>query len=424
MADHAVLSTRNVDFSYQNGAPALKDVSLDLERGRKIAFLGPNGAGKSTLFLHFNGILRPKKGEVMYDGAPLRYDQQSLAALRQDVAMVLQNPDDQIFSATVEEDVAFGPMNLGLERREVDKRVEESLGLVGMEDLRRRPTQHLSFGQKKRVCLAGALAMRPKVLIMDEPTAGLDSEMVHELMELSDELNHAGMTLVMSTHDIETAYEWADEMVVMMKGEVLFTGPPEGLFSRHDLMDRLRMVPPYALRFNQQMHVRTGRAEEPYPRNLVELTHKCFPWSTTDGGAEASRLRPDPTGGTLYIVDVEDPELERQVEDIRQRSPGMHFRSGAYGAAARRLVRDGKIDVHHPFHALENALLQVSVGSDFLLYTDTSLISLVGSELAKVERRVGLRTRVVFSAHAAGGSGGPRPAEAADARRTNERVTP
>lgn len=420
MAEKAVLTTRNVDFAYQNGAPALRDVSLELGKGRKIAFLGPNGAGKSTLFLHFNGILRPKKGEVLYDGTPLRYDQRSLAALRQDVAMVLQNPDDQIFSATVEEDVAFGPLNLDLERDEVDKRIEESLSLVGLEDLRQRPTQQLSFGQKKRVCLAGALAMRPKVLIMDEPTAGLDSEMVHELMELSDELNHAGMTLAMSTHDIETAYEWADDMVVMLKGEVLFTGPPEELFAQHDLMDRLRIVPPYAVRFNQQMHIRTGRAEEPYPRNLAELTHKCFPLAADERGEGAMRLRPDPSGGTLYIMDVEDPDLEKQVEKLGS-DPGMHYRSGAYGARARRLVREGKIDVHHPFHALENALLQVSVGNDYLLYTDTSLISLVGSELAKVERRVGLRTRVVFSAHAGGGRPGPEPT---DAHRTNEREMP
>lgn len=420
MAEHAVLTTRNVDFAYQNGVPALKDVCLELGRGRKIAFLGPNGAGKSTLFLHFNGIFRPKKGEVLYDGNPLRYDQKSLAALRQDVAMVLQNPDDQIFSATVEEDVAFGPMNLGLERSEVEKRIEESLSLVGLEDLRRRPTQQLSFGQKKRVCLAGALAMRPKVLIMDEPTAGLDSEMVHELMELSDELNHAGMTLIMSTHDIETAYEWADEMVVMMKGEVLFTGLPEELFTQHDLIDRLRIVPPFAVRFNQQMHVRTGRTEAPYPRNLAELTHKCFPLSANDRANGTMRLRPDPSGGTLYIMDVEDPGLEKQVEKLGG-EPGVHYRSGAYGARARRMVREGKIDVHHPFHALENALLQVSVGNDYLLYTDTSLISLVGSELAKVERRVGLRTRVVFGSHA--GNAVPPARTTTDTHRTNERVT-
>ncbi|MBI0583221.1 MAG: ATP-binding cassette domain-containing protein [Methanomassiliicoccus sp.] len=408
MTKGTILTTKDLSFSYQNGPPALNKVSLDIPRGRKIAFLGPNGAGKSTLFLHFNGILRPKKGEVLYDGAPLKYDQRSLATLRQDIAMVLQNPDDQIFSTTVEEDVAFGPMNLELDRGEVERRVEESLHLVGMEDLRGRPTQQLSFGQRKRVSLAGALAMKPRVLIMDEPTAGLDSEMVHELMELSDELNHGGMTMIMSTHDIETAYEWADEMVVLIKGEMPFSGTPDELFDHHDLLDRLRIVHPYAVRLNQQMHYRTGRPERPFPRNLVELTQKCFPRAAPVGDDGTSRPRPDPSSGTLYIVDIEDPGLERQIEDISARVSDLHHSSGAYGARARRMVRDGRIDVHHPFHAMENAILQVSLGNDFVMYTDTSLISLVGEELARVERRVGLRTRVVFSGHmgaAAGGQG-------------------
>ncbi len=389
---------------------------MEVHRGRKIAFLGPNGAGKSTLFLHFNGILRPKKGEVRYNDVPLRYDQRSLALLRQDIAMVLQNPDDQIFSSTVEEDVAFGPMNLGLERAEVERRVDVSLHLVGMEGLRSRPTQQLSFGQRKRVSLAGALAMRPKVLIMDEPTAGLDSEMVHELLELSDELNHAGMTMIMSTHDIETAYEWADEMVVLIGGEVVFSGTPEDLFDRHMLLDRLRIVYPYAVRMNQQLHYRTGRPERPFPRTLVELTEKCFPSPATGAheGSELSHARL--SAGTLYIADVDDPGLPGQVDDIAGRMQDLHRSSGVYGAKARRLVRDGRLDVHHPFHALENALLQVSVGKDFLLYTDTSLISLVGRELAKVEGRVGLRTRVVFSAHATRGGDRPQEADAGSIR--------
>jgi cobalt/nickel transport system ATP-binding protein len=421
MVNPTILSARGVNFSYPNGPPALRNVSLNLDVGKKVAFLGPNGAGKSTLFLHFNGILRPRTGEVLFEGTPLRYDQRSLAALREHVAMVLQNPDDQIFSTTVEEDVAFGPLNLLLDRDEVEKRIDESLHLVGMEDLRQRPTQQLSFGQRKRVSLAGALAMKPKVLIMDEPTAGLDSEMVHELMELSDELNHAGMTLLMSTHDIETAYEWADEMVVMMKGETLFKGPPEELFAKHELMDRLRIVAPYPVRLNQQMHIRTGRAEEPYPRNLVELTQKCFPRNATvEVKDPLGHLKPDPSSGTLYILDVEDPGLDRQVKEMAARVPDMHYASGAYGARARRLVREGKIDVHHPFHALENALLHVSVGSDYLLYTDTSLISLVGSELARVERSVGLRTKVVFSAHVAGSGEAARLPGADYIHRTNE----
>lgn len=401
MTDPPLITIEDLEFTYPNGVPALKEVSLSIDKGKKIVFLGPNGAGKSTLFLHLNGILRPKKGEVLFQGVPVKYDQRSLATLREQVAMVLQNPDDQIFSSTVEEDVAFGPMNLMLDRKEVEARVEESLYLVGLEELRDRPTQQLSFGQKKRVSLAGALAMHPKVLIMDEPTAGLDSEMVHELMELSDELNHRGMTMIMSTHDIETAYEWADETVVMDKGRILFSGTPEDLFDQHELIDRLRIIPPYLVRINQQKYYRSGLPERPIPRNLVELTHKCFPSAKeridpNDGDLELSLGEgKSDLGGTLFLVNVDDPYRSDHARMLGERIPDIHFRSGAYGARSRRMVRDGKIDVHHPFHALENAILMVSLGHDYVLYTDPVLMSLVESELMRVETRVGLRTTVI-----------------------------
>ncbi len=407
MTNDYILRTKGLNFSYPNGVVALKNVTMEIEKRKKIVLLGPNGAGKSTLFLHFNGILKPKSGEVTFEEKPLKYDQKSLATLREHVAMVLQNPDDQIFSTTVEEDVAFGPLNLLLEKEEIERRIDESLHLVGMEGLRERPTQQLSFGQRKRVSLAGALAMKPKVLIMDEPTAGLDSEMVHELMELSDELNHNGMTLIMSTHDIETAYEWADEMVVMLKGELMYSGPPEDLFSQHELIDKLRIVPPFPVRLNQQMHFRTGRPEMPFPRNMIEVCQKCFPVEVRSGEVKDPETHPvpvnpgtiNPLGGTMFILDVEDPGYLDQVTSLAGRLEDLHHASGAYGAKARRMVREGKIDVHHPFHALENAFLQVSLGKDYVLYTDTTLVSLVGSNLAKVEQKVGLRINVQFCGH-------------------------
>ena len=275
---------------------------------------------------------------------------------------------------------------------------------MGLEDLRRRPTQQLSFGQKKRVSLAGALAMKPKVLIMDEPTAGLDSEMVHELMELSDELNHSGMTLILSTHDIETAYEWADVMVVMFKGELLFSGSPEELFAEHELVDKLRIVPPFPVRLNQQMHFRTRRPEMPLPRNMVEVCQKCFPNHQEPDEVTARPVGPgriistttSPSGGTMFILDVGAADFQEQVLAISDRVQDLHLSSGAYGAKARRMVREGKIDVHHPFHALENAFLHVGLGKDYIMFTDSALISLLGSNLAKVEQKVGLKIDVEF----------------------------
>jgi cobalt/nickel transport system ATP-binding protein len=402
MTDRPMIRTKGLDFSYPSGEPALKGVTMEIERGKKCVFLGPNGAGKSTLFLHFNGILKPKGGEVLFDEKALRYDQRSLIALREQVAMVLQNPDDQIFSTTVEEDVAFGPMNLLLPRDEVERRIDYALNLVGMENLRARPTQQLSFGQRKRVSLAGALAMKPRVLIMDEPTAGLDSEMVHELMELSDELNHGGMTIIISTHDIETAYEWADEMKVMCKGEVLFSGSPEDLFTQKGLIDKLRIVPPFPVLLNQQMHYRTGKPEVPYPRNLAELSQKSFPLVGVQDINKHCCCEEDPDYsdnrgvfmGTIHIVDINDPAYAERVSMLTDELGDIQHSSGAYGDKARRMARDGKIDVHHSFHALENAFLQVSLGQDYVLYTDSSLLSLVRSNLGRVEEKAGLRFKI------------------------------
>ena len=387
-----IIQTKGLSFSYPNKVLALDSVDMVLERGRKVVFLGPNGAGKSTLFLQFNGILRPQSGKVLYEGREVRYDKRSLSFLRENVGMVLQNPDDQIFSTTVEEDVAFGPMNLRLPREEVERRIDEALHLVWLEDLRERPTQQLSFGQRKRVSLAGALAMRPKVLIMDEPTAGLDPEMVHELIELSDELNHRGMTMIMSTHDMETAYEWADEMKVLHRGKVIFSGTPEVLFADRRLVDRLRLVPPFPVLMNQQLHHRKATPLVPLPRNLMEVAEKCFPSS----GVWAEAGRP---GGKVRIIDVNDPESMALAEEASQRMSDSQLYSGAYGAKARRMIREGKISVHNSFHAMDNAILQASLGNEYLLYTDTSLITLVESKLRRLEEKTGLVLRAETSAN-------------------------
>jgi len=383
MVPDPIIRTEGLSFSYPNEVLALDSVDMALERGRKVVFLGPNGAGKSTLFLHFNGILRPKTGKVFFEGREVRYDKRSLSSLRMNVGMVLQNPDDQIFSTTVEEDVAFGPMNLRLPREEVEKRIDEALRLVWLEDLRERPTQQLSFGQRKRVSLAGALAMRPKVLIMDEPTAGLDPEMVHELMELSDELNHRGMTMVMSTHDIETAYQWADEMKVMHQGRIIYSGTPEELFADQRLVDRLRLVPPFPVLMNQQLHHRRARPLAPLPKNLMELAEKCFPCSGAIEESVSSK-------GTVRIIDVNDPDYAAQAEEATRSMEDPHCFSGAYGAKARRLAREGKISVHNSFHAMDTAILQASLGNEYLLYTETPLISLVESNLERLEERTGV----------------------------------
>jgi len=176
-----------------------------VERGSRSAILGVNGAGKTTMFLHLNGILRPQSGQVIYEGAPLDYDRQKLHKLRSRVGLVFQNPDSQLFSASVREDVSFGPMNLGLDKHVVRERVAHALHAVGLTDYADKPVHNLSFGQKKRVCIAGVLAMQPEVIILDEPMAGLDMAMQTELVRILDRLHAEGMTIMIATHDIDFA---------------------------------------------------------------------------------------------------------------------------------------------------------------------------------------------------------------------------
>ena len=418
MANRNILSTRALSFSYDGQAKALDSVSVDIPAGKKTVFLGPNGSGKSTLFLHFNGVHKPDSGEALFDGRPVGYDSKSLASLRSQVSLVFQNPDDQIFSATVEEDVAFGPLNSGVARADAERRVDEVLSLVGLSQMRERPTQQLSFGQRKRVALAGALAMRPKVLIMDEPTAGLDPEMVHELLELSDELNHNGVTVVLSTHDVETAYEWADEVRLLFNGQLIYSGGPDEFFSRPDIHD-FGLAPPMAFLLNQQMHWRTGKAEKPHPRSFAELTSKCFPLPHKKPGT-LRLVCVNPLSAGLEGETVPVPSFPARAQQARTANPSStcagetpaappstpqplsnsmregaaHRRSGIYGSLARRLAAEGKIDAHYRFHALEHGLLHASLGDDFILYTDAGLCSLVEARAKRLEERSGLRISI------------------------------
>jgi cobalt/nickel transport system ATP-binding protein len=371
-----ILETRHLSYAYSKRSLALDEVSVSIPKGRKVAVLGANGSGKSTLFLHFNGVLKPKSGEVVYDGKVVKYDSRSLAKLREEVSVVMQNPDDQIFSATVEEDVAFGPLNLDLPRDEVQSRVDEALFLVDLEKLRERPTQQLSFGQRKRVALAGALAMKPKVLMMDEPTAGLDSRMVHELIELAEELNRSGLTVIMSTHDVEIAYNWADQVCALGSGKLRFSGPPERFFEEERLVHDLGLSTPMLFDMNQRLNVLQGIAVQPYPRTMEEMMQKFFPRIGPSGKMSLVAVGAD--FRTLSLAAVGPPK-ER---------PGAKV--GVYGTLARRFAREGHLKVDYIFNALERGIGEASQGKDFILYVDEPLIPMVEERIADLAHDFGL----------------------------------
>lgn len=238
------LSTKNLSYTYPDGTHALKNINMDIYKGQKVAIMGPNGAGKSTLFSHFNGLTEPTSGHVEIDGKAIKYDKDTLLEVRQKVGIVFQDPNDQLFAPTVKEDVAFGPMNLGLDYEEVEKRVSEALTMVGMEQYMDKTPHHLSGGQQKRVAIAGIIAMRPEIMILDEPTAGLDPEGVEKVLDILDNLNKEGMSIVISSHDIEMVNEFAEKIFVLNNGEILESGDKHEIFSNKELLKKAHLKAP------------------------------------------------------------------------------------------------------------------------------------------------------------------------------------
>ena len=269
-----MLEVRNIKYSYNNDYQALKGVSLKIEKGEMVALLGKNGAGKSTLFLHLNGIYEPDEGKVFIDGEELKYDKKSLLKKKKKVGIVFQNPDDQIFAPTVEEDVAFGPLNLGLSMEEVQDRVEEALDRVGMSGYEKTAPHHLSGGQKKRVAIAGILAMKPEIMVLDEPTAGLDPQGVTNLVKLLKELNDEGITIVISTHEVDLVPDYANRVFVLVGGELIAEGTPKDIFSQPDILESANLKIPIVTELFQQIEAEGFDMENDYPLTVEEAKEK------------------------------------------------------------------------------------------------------------------------------------------------------
>ncbi|MEW5726956.1 MAG: ATP-binding cassette domain-containing protein [Pseudomonadota bacterium] len=266
-----ILEARGLRHAYPGGVTALAGLDLAVARGRRLAILGPNGAGKTTLLLHLNGTLRPAAGEVRLDGRAPGHSRAELAEWRRRVGLVLQEPDDQLFAATVAEDVSFGPLNLGLSEAEARERVAEALEALRITDLADRPTHMLSFGQKKRAAVAGAVAMRPEVLLLDEPTAGLDAFGAVHLLAALDKLHAGGATLVFTTHDVDLAWRWADDVALFDGGVVVRRGEAEVVLSDREALSRARLKPPLLLELGLKARAKGILAPDaPLPRTRDE----------------------------------------------------------------------------------------------------------------------------------------------------------
>jgi cobalt/nickel transport system ATP-binding protein len=264
-----LLAGLGLHFSYEPDRPVLTGADLALHAGRRTAVLGPNGGGKTTVFRLLVGALAPDRGEVRLDGEPVRRTRRGLLALRSRVQLVLQDPDDQLFAASVGQDVSFGPVNLGLPPAEVTARVGEALAALGIADLADRPTHLLSFGQRKRVALAGAVAMRPQLLVLDEPTAGLDPAGVEELLDTLEALQAGATTVVLSTHDVDLAHRWADDVAVVSGGRVE-TGPVDAVLGDVARLREARLGPAWAPAVRRLLDL-AGVAPDARPRTAAQL---------------------------------------------------------------------------------------------------------------------------------------------------------
>jgi cobalt/nickel transport system ATP-binding protein len=235
-----IIETRELTHVYRGKITALDGINFTAKPGERIAIIGANGAGKSTLFKHFNGILKPTGGDVLIKGESI--SSKNILDVRRTVGVVFQDPDDQIFAPTVKQDVAFGPMNLGLSPDEIEKRVRESLETVRLTGFEERAPHHLSTGEKKKVAIAGILAMRPEVLVLDEPTAGLDPGGAMRLIKLINEMNrYLGITIITATHEVDIVPLLSDRVCIMSRGKIIGDGSPLEIFSSPELIKKTHL---------------------------------------------------------------------------------------------------------------------------------------------------------------------------------------
>ena len=366
----AILETRGLEYVYPDGTIALRGVSVVIRKGCRVAFLGVNGAGKSTLLLHFAGILRPTAGEVLFRGMRLRYDRRSLASLRRSVGIVFQNPEDQLFAPTVAQDVGFGPRNLGMCEDEVRSRVRRALRIVGMEGLADRPPHLLSHGQKKRVAIAGILAMEPEVVILDEPLSGLDPPGREKFVELLDELARE-RTVVVATHNVDFAYEWADYAYVMREGRVVAQGKPAQVFAE------LRGIPSPRLLELHEALVENGLADGRVPRCTSELVRSV----ASLGVRLAEASEPLEAGEELVLR-----ARRGRVEAVRGYGGGRVLDRAVNGGllCSGRLSRDTEL-LLLPIDSAEHTLLLKEVKR-----VEVDVVAALGSEAQLALERLGI----------------------------------
>ncbi|PWR69715.1 energy-coupling factor ABC transporter ATP-binding protein [Methanospirillum lacunae] len=365
-----ILEARDVRYRYPGGSEVIKGISFHVRKGEKIALVGPNGAGKSTLLQMFNGMVRPVSGVMLVGNEPIQYDSASLRMIRKKVGYVLQNSDRQIIAPTVYQDVAFGPANLGYDEEKIREKVTHALQHVGLEGFERRPPHHLSGGEKKRVAIAGILAMDPDVLVFDEPTSDLDPAGSEDLMELLDELNQEGKTVVISTHDVELAYPWADRAILMLDGRILQEDVPEIAFGNQKNVRKAHLSMPMILELSQELERRGFIEPGKKPRSILDIIHSIQKVATDS--QQCKKL------GTITVCNVD------RSDDVSIRT-WLESREiiaiGAMGTRAKQRAATEHLTLEFTYGVIDKCILRALRGKDSLILTTTRMVDRVSQRV-------------------------------------------
>lgn len=320
---------------------------------------------------------------MLFDNQPIGYDRASLRTLRKRVGFVLQNPDRQIIAPTVYQDVAFGPTNLGYPENEVKRVVALALRQVGLDGFERRPPHQLSGGEKKRVAIAGVLAMDPDVLVLDEPTSGLDPSGSEDIMELLDELNHEGKTIIISTHNVELAYPWAERAILMLEGKILEEDIPEKAFGNPEHVRRAHLSLPTLLELHIELQKRGFPLQGKKPHTVLDMMH-CI---ETMFEKTARHTKP----GTITICNVDRDNRESLSTWISSR-PGTPV--GAMGTRAKQRAEISQIRLDFTYGVIDKCILKALVGENSLIMTTDSMVQRVNQRVDAYCRESGIRIAI------------------------------
>lgn len=356
-----ILKAENLYFSYEGETShSLNGLSLEIERGKKVAFMGANGSGKSTFFLCCNGILKPTKGRLYLEGKPYDYTRKGLLSLRQKVGIVFQDPDNQLFSASVYQEISFGILNLGVSKEEAAREVEAVIEELEITPFRHKPTHALSGGQKKQVSIADILVMHPDIMILDEPGAALDPRHTAMVNGIVDRLTEQGITVLMATHDVDYAMRWADQVFLFKEGKVLASGTPMEVFSNKTVLRETNLEPPAVLELFHTLCKKDILSPNlPIPRKLSELEayisalHEPSHGRKSREGSETKRAILTVSFGTSY-EEARKAGIDAIEEEFRKAFPDLgQYRAWTSKRILEKLKRERNVWIPNVTQAME-----------------------------------------------------------------------